>query len=152
MEAARKLCDDCVFCKIIRGLIPCHKVYEDDLVLAFADIGPLSRGHCLVIPKYHETFFHLLPDSYAAALGPAIRRVAAGVVAALGATDYNIINNNGESCGQTVPHVHWHIVPRWADGTGLGLEWRQLKDLGDEEIPRYAEKIREKISEAAAGH
>lgn len=142
---AGELCDSCVFCKIIRGQIPCHKVYEDERVLAFADIGPLSEGHCLVVPKHHEQFFHRLPEPYAAALGPAISRVAAGVVDALGVTDYNIINNNGERCGQTVAHVHWHIVPKGEDGSGLCLDWRALKDVDGEKISEYTQKIRDAV-------
>lgn len=112
-----------IFSKIIRREIPCHRVYEDDHVLAFLDINPLSRGHTLVIPKEAKaTLGELSPES-GAALGRALVLVARAVVKATGCTAYNILQNNGAGAHQAVFHVHFHIIPKYEDGAGLGIKW-----------------------------
>jgi histidine triad (HIT) family protein len=113
-----------VFAKILRGEIPCHRVYEDDAVLAFLDVNPLSRGHTLVIPKEPAETIDQLSDDAAAAVGRVLPRIARAVLATTGATAFNILQNNGADAHQAVFHVHFHIIPRLDDGTGLGLEWR----------------------------
>jgi histidine triad (HIT) family protein len=112
-----------IFDKIIDGEIPCHRVYEDDHVLAFLDIGPLSDGHLLVIPKERVAFLHELSDEAAAALGRALPRLCRAVMEATGAGAYNILQNNGRAAHQEVMHVHFHIIPRY-DDAGLGITWR----------------------------
>lgn len=112
-----------IFTRIIAGEIPCHRVYEDRHVIAFLDIGPLSRGHVLVVPKEERERLHELSEESAAALGSALRRVAAAVVRATGCADYNVLQNNGTAAHQAVMHVHFHVIPRHADGTGLGIRW-----------------------------
>ena len=112
-----------IFTRIIAGEIPCHRVYEDEHVIAFLDIGPLSRGHVLVVPKEERERLHELSEESAAALGGALRRVAAAVVRATGCADYNVLQNNGAAAHQAVMHVHFHVIPRHADGTGLGVRW-----------------------------
>lgn len=111
-----------IFDKIIDGQIPCHKIYEDDLVLAFLDIGPLSRGHTLVIPKERKAKLHELSDESAAAIGRVLPRLARAVMQVSGSEDYNILQNNGAPAHQAVFHVHFHIIPKTADG-GLGVGW-----------------------------
>lgn len=111
-----------IFGKILDGEIPCHKLYEDDHVLAFLDIGPLSRGHSLVIPKERRTHLHELSDEASAAIGRVLPRIARAVMKATGATAYNVLQNNGSAAGQVVMHVHFHVIPRFADN-GLGLIW-----------------------------
>jgi len=113
---------DTIFGKILDGEIPCHKVYEDDLVLAFLDVGPLSRGHTLVIPKERQAFVHELSDESAAAIGRVLPRLSRAVKRATGAEAYNILQNNGSVAHQVVMHVHFHIIPKTADG-GLGVGW-----------------------------
>ncbi len=120
-----------IFSKILRGELPCHRVYEDDQVLAFLDIFPLSRGHTLVIPKEPAVTLDQLSDDAAAALGRVLPRIARAVLAASGATAYNLLQNNGALAHQAVFHVHVHIIPRFDDGAGLGLDWRPGK-LGDD--------------------
>ena len=120
-----------VFDKIIAGEIPCHRVYEDDHVLAFLDIGPLSRGHTLVIPKERKPFLHQLSDDAAAALGRVLPRICRAVVKATGATAYNILQNNGTEAHQLVMHVHFHIIPRFGTD-GLGIAWRPTSLPADE--------------------
>jgi histidine triad (HIT) family protein len=115
---------DTIFGKIIRGEIPCHRVYEDDQVLAFLDISPLSRGHTLVIPKEAAATVDQLSDEASAAIGRVLPRISRAVLAATGATAFNILQNNGASAHQAVFHVHFHIIPKFEDGTGLGIGWK----------------------------
>jgi histidine triad (HIT) family protein len=113
---------DTLFTKIIRGEIPCHKVYEDDRVLAFLDIGPLSLGHTLVIPKEAVATLDELSDESAAAIGRVLPRLCRAVMKATGCTAYNILQNNGMAAHQAVFHVHFHIIPRYSQ-SGLGIQW-----------------------------
>ncbi|RMH25549.1 MAG: HIT family protein [Planctomycetota bacterium] len=117
-----------IFSAIIRGEIPCHRVYEDDRVLAFLDINPLSEGHTLVIPKEPAVTFDELSEESAAALGRVLPRLCRAVVRATGAPAYNLLQNNGAGAHQAVMHVHVHIIPRYPDRpegrAGLGLVWR----------------------------
>ena len=117
---------DTVFSKIIRREIPCHKVYEDDLVFAFLDINPLSRGHTLVLPKEPAETLDDLSDASAAAVGRALPRICRAVKKVTGATAYNVLQNNGAEASQSVPHVHFHVIPRFngaSDGPGLEMHW-----------------------------
>ena len=120
-----------IFTRIIAGEIPCHKVFEDEHVIAFLDIGPLSRGHVLVVPKEERTKLHELSDASAAALGSALRKVARAVVEATGCADYNVLQNNGAAAHQAVMHVHFHVIPKHADGSGLGIRWDAGKAPAD---------------------
>ena len=104
--------NDCVFCAIAAGEIPCFKVYEDELVLAYLDINPFSEGHTLVIPKAHTTGLLDTPEETLAALLARVKKVAAHLKAALPCDGFHILQNNGAAAGQTVGHIHFHIVPR----------------------------------------
>ena len=112
-----------IFTRIINGEIPCHRIHADEHVFAFLDIAPLSRGHALVVPREERAMLHELSDASAAALGRALPRVARAVMAATGASHYNILQNNGALAHQAVPHVHFHVIPRFPDGSGLGIRW-----------------------------
>ncbi len=114
-----------IFTKIIRGEIPCHRVYEDEQVLAFLDIGPLSEGHTLVIPKRAAATLDRMSDESSAAVGRVLPRIARAVLAATGATAFNVLQNNGAEAHQAVFHVHFHIIPRFPDreASGLGIRW-----------------------------
>lgn len=112
-----------VFDKILAGDIPCYRVYEDEHVLAFLDIGPLADGHTLVIPKERKAQLHDLSDEAAAAIGRVLPRIARAVLAATGATAYNVLQNNGAEAHQAVDHVHFHVIPK-VGGRGLGIGWR----------------------------
>ena len=122
-----------IFDKILSGELSCHRVYEDAHTLAFLDIAPLAPGHTLVIPKEAREHLHQLSDESAAALGLALPRVARAVLAATGAEHYNVLQNNGESAHQAVPHVHFHIIPRLQE-KGLGLQWNSGKLEDAEEL------------------
>jgi histidine triad (HIT) family protein len=113
-----------VFSKILRGEIPSHRVYEDDRVFAFLDIHPLSVGHVLVIPKEPAATLDALSDESAAAIGRVLPRLCRAVMSATGTSEYNILQNNGAGAHQAVFHVHFHIIPKYADGRGLGIGWK----------------------------
>ncbi len=112
-----------IFDKILDGEIPCHKVYEDDHVLAFLDVGPLAEGHTLVIPKERKAYLHELSDDSAAAIGRVLPRIARAVMEVTGTSQYNILQNNGPLAHQAVFHVHFHIIPKPDDPSGLGVRW-----------------------------
>ena len=128
---------DTIFSRIIRGEIPCHKVYEDQHVLAFLDIGPLSQGHTLVIPKEARATLDQLSDEAGAAIGGALPRICRAVMKATGATAYNVLQNNGAAAHQVVMHVHFHIIPKFEsrpEGGGLGIVWKPQKIEGAEAL------------------
>ena len=114
-----------IFKKIIDGEIPCHRLYEDEHVLAFLDVGPLSEGHALVIPKEEAATIDALSDEAAGAIGRVLPRLTRAVMAATGARACNILQNNGAEAHQAVFHVHFHIIPRFPDRDrgGLGITW-----------------------------
>jgi histidine triad (HIT) family protein len=112
-----------IFAKIIRGEIPSHKIYEDEHVLAFLDVMPLARGHTLVIPKEPAETLDKLSDDAAAAIGRVLPRISRAVLAATGATAFNVLQNNGPLAHQAVFHVHFHIIPKLDEATGLGIGW-----------------------------
>lgn len=104
--------NDCIFCAIAAGEIPSFKIYEDDAVLAYLDINPFSEGHTLVIPKAHSPNLVETDDATLAAVVSRVKKVAAHLASALPCDGFNILQNNGEAAGQTVRHLHFHIVPR----------------------------------------
>jgi histidine triad (HIT) family protein len=105
--------NNCVFCAIAANEIPSFKVYEDDLVLAYLDINPFSKEHTLVIPKEHSSGLLDTPEETLAALVARVKKVASHLKATLPCDGFNILQNNGEAAGQTVMHIHFHIVPRY---------------------------------------
>jgi histidine triad (HIT) family protein len=133
-----------IFDKILAGEIPCHKVYEDDHVLAFLDIFPLSYGHTLVIPKERKAFLHELSEESAAALGRVLPRLCRAVIAASGTRAYNILQNNGSVAHQAVFHVHFHIIPRTGDA-GLGVQWQAGK-LEDSQARELLGRLRANLA------
>jgi histidine triad (HIT) family protein len=121
-----------IFGRILDGEIPCHRIYEDDHVLAFLDVRPLSLGHVLVIPKERAAFLHELSDDAGAAIGRVLPRITRAVMDVTGCADYNVLQNNGAGANQAVFHVHFHIIPKHSDGSGLGIEWNAGELVGGE--------------------
>ena len=119
---------DCIFCKIVKGEIPSHKVYEDDATLAFLDINPISDGHTLVIPKQH--FENLLDTSEedVKAVAVSVKKIVKAAKEALNCDGINILQANFAASGQSVFHYHVHIVPR-KEGDGLHL-WPPTRHIG----------------------
>ena len=112
-----------IFAKILRGEIPSHIIYEDADVFSFLDIMPIARGHTLVIPKEPAATLDQLSEKAAAAIGRALPRISRAVLAATGATAFNVLQNNGALAHQAVMHVHFHIIPKYDDASGLGIGW-----------------------------
>lgn len=145
----------CVFCKIVAGEIPCHKLYEDERVLAFLDVGPLSEGHALVIPKGHYETLDTVPAEDAAAMMRIVPSLSAAIMRATGATAWNLLQNNGSAAGQAVSHVHLHIIPRVAGdsrdrptpGSGLPFGW-PAGEVDHDEAVRFAQRVRVMIQAA----
>ena len=130
--------NDCIFCGIAEGEIPSFKVYEDEQVLAYLDINPFTKGHTLVIPKEHYKGLLDADDKVLADLIVKVKKIAAHVALSIGCDGFNILQNNGDAAGQTVRHVHFHIIPRW-NGDPLTFENKK----GDmDELAALAEKIR----------
>ena len=127
---------------IIEGEIPCHKIYEDDLVFAFLDINPFSPGHTLVVPKEATRTLDKLSDESAEALGRVLPRISRAIMRATGAEEFNVIQNNGPNAFQSVFHVHFHIIPKMEDGRGLSFPFKSTP-IDHEEAAIMASTIRE---------
>lgn len=113
--------NDCIFCAIAEGEIPSFKIFEDDMFVAYLDINPFSKGHTLVIPKSHAAGLLEADDAVLTELIVRVKKIAAHIKERLGCDGFNILQNNGEAAGQTVRHIHFHIVPRW-NGDPLAFE------------------------------
>ena len=114
----------CIFCSIVKGDIPCAKVYEDEHVLAFLDLSQVTKGHTLVIPKVHkENVFELTPD-IAKNIFAVVPKIANAIKEEYQPIGLNILNNNGEHAGQSVFHYHMHLLPRYGEGDGFGAVWK----------------------------
>jgi|TARA_B110000196_G_scaffold140910_1_gene122027 histidine triad (HIT) family protein len=130
-----------IFTRIINGEIPCHKLYEDEYVFAFLDINPFSPGHTLVVPKEQAATLDALSDESSAAIGRVLPRISRAILTATGAVDFNVLQNNGEAAFQSVFHVHFHIIPKLEDGSGLAWPFTTTQ-LDSEEGAQLAERIR----------
>jgi len=128
---------DCIFCKIVNGEIPCAKIYEDKEFLAFLSIGPINKGHTLVVPKKHSENLFDFPEE--TNLIEFLKKVAKAVVNGTGADGFNLSLNNGKAAGQLVLHTHFHIIPRFNDD---GLKsWPEEGYANKEEMEDYRKKI-----------
>ena len=127
---------DCIFCRIVKGELPCHKVYEDEHNLAFLDVKPIARGHTLVIPKQHTERLTGIREleSYARAVGAVCLMIERGV-----SGHYNIFGAQGAKAWQTVFHHHLHIIPRF--GGEKAWEWPP-GNLSNEEAAELIQKLR----------
>ena len=134
---------ECIFCKIIAGQIPAAKIYEDDTVLAFLDIGPISDGHVLVVPKRHYEKIHECPPEVLADVWTRLGKIAGAVLSVMNSDGYNVLCNNGRAAGQLVDHLHFHIVPRMT-GDGVFNRWPAFK-YPEGKIEKLAQTIREKV-------
>lgn len=134
---------DCIFCKMITGQIPVTKIYEDEVVLSFLDIGPLSDGHTLVIPKQHFERLHDCPSELLGQVGSCLGKIARAVSVAMNSDGYNVLCNNGRAAGQLVEHLHFHIIPR-STGDGVFDRWPSYK-YQEGKIETIADRICEKL-------
>ena len=131
---------DCVFCKIRDGQIPSFKIYEDSKALAFMDRNPLNPGHCLVITKSHAATIFEVEVLDLQAVIAAVKKVANAVKGAVQADGVNILQANGGAAFQSVPHLHFHVIPRFTND-GKGFDWKLVP--GDrEQIMKIGDKLR----------
>lgn len=133
--------EDCIFCKIVKGEIPCFKVYEDDKVLAFEDINPIMEGHTLLIPKVHTPNLWEIPDDDLAAVHLASKKVIKAIQVCLNPIGVAALQLNGKGANQDVMHYHLHLVPRKAGSPPLPITGWELKPGDMEAIRKMAEKI-----------
>lgn len=141
--------DNCVFCKIINNEIPSAKIYEDDLVLAFLDLGPINYGHALVIPKEHQESSSTIPEATAGRMFKVGSRIGVALKRKLDYDAFNLHLADGSAAGQVVMHAHLHVVPRGVED-GFRWNWRQLKyedgkmqEIASEIAPRVAADLAE---------
>jgi histidine triad (HIT) family protein len=130
--------DDCVFCRIAKGELPCEKVYDDGKFVAFLDISPVNLGHTLVVPKEHYETLLDMPADLVADMSQALKLVASMVKNGTKAEGFNLMMNNYEAAGQVVPHAHMHIVPRFK---GDGLKNWQGKKADKDDLSSVKEDI-----------
>ena len=137
--------ENCVFCRIIRGQLPSCQIYDDGEITAFMDIGPIVKGHVLVIPKNH--YAHLLetPPAVLEKLIAAVQKIAAAQKRALGADGINILQANGVVAGQVVEHIHFHVIPRFS-ADGHHWNWKTRPYADNKEMQAFADKIKGMLS------
>ena len=132
-----------IFCKIVDGEIPCHKIYEDDDVLAFLDISQVTKGHALVIPKKHYDNFLSIPQEEMHKVMDVAQRIGQVAIKLLGARGVNILTNCYEAAGQTVKHFHVHVIPRYEGNEGFILEMKQNEE--ELNLPAIAKEIKKEM-------
>ena len=133
--------EDCIFCKIANGVFPTNSIYEDEEINVILDISPATKGHALVLPKSH---CDNALDADSELLGKAIKvaaKTGKAIKKALGCDGINIVQNNGDAAGQTVVHLHFHVIPRYT-GDNLGINWIPGTDT-DENFKKTAELLKD---------
>ena len=137
---------DCIFCKIVAGQLPACKVHEDADTLAFMDIGPIVPGHTLVIPKIHVDPLTAASPTILQKLILVVQEIARAQLSAFKADGVNVIQSNGRAAGQVVPHLHFHVIPRFATD-GHQWNWKPHPYAKPEEMTALAEKIKAALTE-----
>ncbi|WLR47617.1 HIT family protein [Halobacillus litoralis] len=140
------MADECIFCKIIDGEIPSAKVYEDDEVYAFLDISQVTKGHTLVIPKQHcQDIYNTHPET-AEKLFSRVPKIANAIKQTYAPVGLNVLNNNEEAAGQSVFHLHIHLIPRYGEGDGFEAKWEvHSDDYSPEDLQAIAGEINHHI-------
>ncbi len=134
---------NCIFCKIAGGEIPSKTIYEDDEFRVILDISPATKGHALILPKEHYANLYETPEEVAGRVMKLAKKLAAHMTQVLKCDGFNIVQNNGETAGQTVFHFHMHLIPRYAeDGNQEKLCWNHL-ELSKEELDEIWQKLRQ---------
>jgi histidine triad (HIT) family protein len=133
--------EDCIFCKIARGELPCFKVYEDDKVIAFADINPVSEGHTLVVPKAHSENLYEISIEDLTAVHGAAKKVVQAMKKALNPSGVAALQLNGRGVNQIVMHYHLHLIPRVEGSPPLPVSAWEIKQGDMDELKKVAERI-----------
>ena len=132
--------DDCMFCKIAAGEIPSRKIYEDKDLIAIMDLNPTSKGHSLIIPKEHCTNIYDIDEDIAAKVMKTAKKLATKMTVALNCDGFNLLQNNGETAGQTMFHFHMHLIPRYKDADNNMLKFTSVS-FSDEEMDAIRDQI-----------
>lgn len=132
--------DDCIFCKIAVGEIPSRKIYEDSDLIAIMDLNPTSKGHSLIIPKEHCTNIYDIDEDIAAKVMKTAKKLATKMTVALNCDGFNLLQNNGETAGQTMFHFHMHLIPRYKDADNNMLKFTSVS-FSDEEMDAIRDQI-----------
>ena len=133
--------DDCIFCKILAGEIPSTTVYEDDSFKAILDVNPAARGHVIILPKIHAANLYELPDEVASKIMVVAKKIAIALKETYHCDGINVLQNNGEASGQTVFHLHVHVIPRFAGDTDtINIGWKPGET--PEDLAAVAEEIK----------
>lgn len=139
--------NDCIFCKIINGDIPSAKVYEDDHVYAFLDISQVTKGHTLVIPKEHTKDIYNTEPEVAEQLFARVPKIASALKKTYEPIGLNILNNNEAPAGQSVFHLHIHLIPRYGEDDGFGAKWEvHSEEYNTDQLQAIASEVHENIS------
>ncbi|MHA1718277.1 MAG: HIT family protein [Promethearchaeota archaeon] len=133
--------EDCIFCKIIEGQIPSYKIYEDDSILAFLDIFPISYGHTIVIPKKHYYNFLDMPDDEMSTFFKELKNISKMIKTKLNIDGFNIVQNNFPAAGQVIPHLHFHIIPRMKGDDPLRMN-QSKNQAKEEDLKEIIKKLR----------
>ena len=136
---------DCIFCKIADGIIPSHKIYEDDDVLAFLDISQVTPGHTLVIAKQHYSNFLTTEKDIMHKVMDVAQRIGQAQMSILGAKGVNILTNVNKEAGQSVFHFHVHVIPRYIANEGFRIEMKENAKLSELSLPAIADEIKKAI-------
>lgn len=134
---------NCIFCKIAAGEIPSSTIYEDEDFRVIMDISPASKGHAIILPKTHATNIFEIPDEVSSKIFVVAKKVATAMKEELQCEGINILQNNGEIAGQTVFHLHVHLLPRYK-GDKINIKWSH-KDNYDDDFVALAKAIGDRI-------
>ena len=123
--------DDCIFCKLANGVFPTNSIYEDEDFNVILDVGPATKGHALILPKEHYDNLYELPDELAGKAMVLAKKLAKKITEKLSADGLNVVQNNGETAGQTVMHYHLHLIPRYKND-GQHILWNPTEPSKEE--------------------
>ncbi len=137
--------NDCIFCKIIAGAIPSKTVYEDEDYKAILDVSPASQGHVIILPKNHAANIFELSDEDARGIMLVAKKIAAAQMKVFGCDGVNVLQNNGEAAGQTVFHLHVHVIPRYKGDT-VDIKWKQNPDM---ELDSIYDKLKNQLQDGS---
>jgi len=132
--------ENCIFCKLANGVFQTNVVYEDEDFTAFLDASPASKGHTLIVPKQHVANVFELSDDLGSKIYPVAKKIATRQKEVFGCDGVNILQNNGPAAGQTVFHLHVHVIPRF-DNDGVISDWDHL-ELSDDEQKEICSKLK----------
>ena len=135
--------DDCIFCKLANGIFPTNTIYEDEDFRVILDNSPAAKGHSLIIPKQHFENIYSTDDAYLAKLLPVAKKVANALKKTFNCDGVNIVQNNEPAAGQTVFHLHVHVIPRYNDDK-VGITWPQ-HEVDQDEQKKLADEIANKF-------